>query len=338
MIRFVFTLLLLAGCMAAAAQSPSLDEVRRLMREDRLDEALVAIEARLAEDPGDRQTRFLKGVVLAERQDADGAIAVFQALARDHPELPEPHNNLAVLYAARGDYERARDSLLQAINTHPSYATAHENLGDIYAKMAGLAYSRALSLDTDNPAAKQKLALIDDLFGRDATEGVAMVAARAPASAPVAVPVPVPESVTPAVTAPAPAPAPAPSVAAVAVSGANATVDRDAIAAVQAWAAAWSAQDVASYLDHYADDARPDPRLSRADWEAQRRERLTRPSAIQVDLDNFRVRARGEDRLDVTFVQRYRSDTYQDRVRKELSLVRTADGWKIISERTIAKL
>jgi len=47
------------------------------------------------------------------------------------PELPEPYNNLAVLYAARGDHDGARDALLRAISTHPSYATAHENLGDI---------------------------------------------------------------------------------------------------------------------------------------------------------------------------------------------------------------
>ena len=69
-----------------------------------------------------------------------------------------------MLYASQKDFERARDALLQAINTHPSYTTAHENLDDVYAKMAGLAYTRALSLDTANAVAKDKLALIDDLF------------------------------------------------------------------------------------------------------------------------------------------------------------------------------
>ena len=47
--------------------------------------------------------------------------------------------DLAVLYAGRGEYEKARESLEMAIRTHPSYATAHENLGDVYAKLASQA-------------------------------------------------------------------------------------------------------------------------------------------------------------------------------------------------------
>jgi len=123
----------LASSAGVSAQPPGLDEVRRLVREFRLDDALTAIDARLAADPADRQARFLKGVVLAERKEDEKAIEVFTALARDFPTLPEPYNNLAVLHASQGVYEQARDALLKAINTHPSYATAHENLGDIYA-------------------------------------------------------------------------------------------------------------------------------------------------------------------------------------------------------------
>lgn len=92
---------------------------------------------------------------------------MFAQPASEYPDLPEPHNNLAVLYALRGEYVKARDSLLLAINTHPSYATAHENLGDIYAKMAGLAYDKALQLDRENESAKAKLALMTDLISID---------------------------------------------------------------------------------------------------------------------------------------------------------------------------
>jgi tetratricopeptide (TPR) repeat protein len=89
---------------------------------------------------------------------------VFTALTEDYPELPEPYNNLAVLYASQGNYEKAKSALELAIHTHPSYATAHENLGDIYAQLASRAYDRALQLDKTNTAAQTKLAMVKELF------------------------------------------------------------------------------------------------------------------------------------------------------------------------------
>jgi len=61
--------------------------------------------------------------------------------------MPEPYNNLAVLYAAEGQERKAAEALEQAIRTNPSYTTAHENLGDLYARMASEAYAKALQLD-----------------------------------------------------------------------------------------------------------------------------------------------------------------------------------------------
>src|SRR4029077_13377674 len=88
----------------------------------------------------------------------------FTSLTEDYPELPEPYNNLAVLYASKGKYDKPRNPLARAIRTHPSDAIAHENLGDVYAKMASEAYDKALQLDRSNAAAQTKLAMIKDLF------------------------------------------------------------------------------------------------------------------------------------------------------------------------------
>src|SRR3972149_4567020 len=81
------------------------------------------------------------------------------------PALPEPYNNLAVIYAAQGQYEKARAALEQSIRTHPSYATAYENLGDVYAKLASQAYDKALQLDSANTGAQNQLALVRELVG-----------------------------------------------------------------------------------------------------------------------------------------------------------------------------
>ena len=82
------------------------------------------------------------------------AIATFTKLTEDFPELPEPYNDLAVLHAAQGDYDKARAALEMAIRTNPGYATAHENLGDIYARLASQAYCKALQLEVANATVK----------------------------------------------------------------------------------------------------------------------------------------------------------------------------------------
>jgi Flp pilus assembly protein TadD len=121
------------------------------------------VDAYLKEMPKDPQGRFLKGLVLAEEKKNAEAIQVFSALTEEFPELPEPYNNLAVLYAGQGNYERARTVLELAIQANPQYAMAHENLGDIYAQLAGRAYDRALQLDKDNASAKAKSAKVKEL-------------------------------------------------------------------------------------------------------------------------------------------------------------------------------
>lgn len=69
------------------------------------------------------------------------AITVFTRLTEDFPELPEPYNNLAVLYAQQKQYNKARTALEMAIRTHPSYAVAHSE-EIVYAKLASQAYDK----------------------------------------------------------------------------------------------------------------------------------------------------------------------------------------------------
>ena len=91
---------------------------------------------------------------------------VFESLVADFPELPEPLNNLAVLYAADGRYELARTTLQRAIAAQPNYVTAYENLGDLYVAMAADNYQRASQLDAQNRTAPAKLALARDFVTR----------------------------------------------------------------------------------------------------------------------------------------------------------------------------
>jgi len=156
--------LIAAVCIISPARADDLVEVQALIRQGNLPQATERLNAFLAKNPKDARGRFLRGLILTEQKRPAEAIKVFTAITEDFPELPEPYNNLAVLFAAQGQFDRARQMLELAIRTHPSYATAHENLGDIYAKMASEAYDKALQLDRANNAVQTKLELIRELF------------------------------------------------------------------------------------------------------------------------------------------------------------------------------
>lgn len=161
-------LLALGGLLAfgsAQAQTPTkaYEEIARLLGAGQASEAQQQAEARLKERPTDPQLRFLKGVALSQQGQSAEALAVYTALTQDYPELPEPYNNLAVLYANQGRLEEARTALETALRLSPGYATAHQNLGDVYAQLAKLAYDRALELEPGNPTLRPKLQILNQL-------------------------------------------------------------------------------------------------------------------------------------------------------------------------------
>jgi tetratricopeptide (TPR) repeat protein len=162
--RLAALLVAMAVGIAVAAPADDLKEAQKLYNSGKLEPALEKVDAFLKAQPKDPQGRFLKGLVLTEQKKTAEAIQVFTGLTEDYPELPEPYNNIAVLYASQGNYEKAKSALELAIHTHPSYATAHENLGDIYAQLASRSYDRALQLDKTNTSAQVKLSLAKDIF------------------------------------------------------------------------------------------------------------------------------------------------------------------------------
>ena len=152
----------LAVCMALPALADVVDDAAALMRKGQATEALTRVDTYLKTNPKDAVLDL--EVELVEKPDE--AIAVFRALNEDMPELPEPYNNLAVLYAGQGRYDEARRVLETAIVANPSYALAHENLGDIYARMAAQSYQRAAKLDPKATTARTKLKLADELLAK----------------------------------------------------------------------------------------------------------------------------------------------------------------------------
>jgi len=336
-LRLVALIVGLALAAVSHAQSDHLQDISRLLKQGQHAQALERVNQYLATRPRDAQGRFLKGLILVEQNKVADAIDVFTRLSQDYPELPEPYNNLAVLYAAQGQYEKARQSLEMSIRTHPSYATAHENLGDVYTKLASQAYDRALQLDSSNSAAQTKLSLVREMIL--GTNRTAHAAARTePAKAAEASKATVLAAAPKASTAGAPearlAPEPksaagkAPEKQAGAAAGSE-----DASKAVLGWAQAWSKKDVDTYLAYYARDFKTPNGEPRSEWEKARRQRITAPKHIQVSVDGIKVSAIDANSAKISFRQHYRSDALKADSGKTLVMVRVDGKWLIQQER-----
>ena len=295
-----FTTFVAAVLLAAApAFADDLQDASKLLKDGKAPQALERVNRVLAAKPRDPQARFLKGLILTEQGNTKDAIDVFTRLTQDYPDLPEPYNNLAVIYASQGQYDKARVALEQSIRTHPSYATAYENLGDVYAKLASQAYGKALQFDASNAGAQNKLSLVRELVGGPAAQKppIEKPKAEKPAS-PVA------------------------------------DMNADILQAVNSWAEAWSKKDADAYLSHYAKDFKTPGGEARASWEKSRRTRISAPKSIEVAIASPKVTVQGADRASVSFRQSYRSDVFKGTSSKTLVMVKADNRWLIREEKS----
>ncbi len=339
----IFLSLLL--CISNAYSKTSYGDIQLLINQGEYKEALKLTENQLSANKSDIKLQFMKGLVLTRLDRYGEAEKVFIQLTVDNPELPEPFNNLAVVYAAQGKYTEAEEALKNAINTHPSYATAHENLGDIYAKMASRAYNQALELDTSNKVAREKLSLVNDLISAPPEPDKTVVASVKPqkvepvtAVKPAVRAVPEPEIITiPAKSEPTPElienKSVVPPVKKVDVEEDIAQNRKAVERTIKNWANAWSAQDVDGYLANYGQEFIPPKRMSRSQWEQDRRRRLRRPSFIKITLTDIKINLHGKDYAEIKFTQAYQSDTYGDKVKKEILMRKVSNSWLITQER-----
>jgi tetratricopeptide (TPR) repeat protein len=327
-VRIIFPLLFwIFGMLPPSAYADEYSEVAQLTRDGKFIEALSKADAYLAGKPRDPQMRFLKGVTQKDAGKTTEAIATFTKLTEDFPDLPEPYNNLAVLYANQNQFDKAKSALELALKTNPGYAIAYENLGDVYAKLSSQAYNKALQIEGTNPAITPKLALARQLFnssaGRIAAIGTNTTVV--PEKSPPVAPTP-PVAV---VTAPAAPPAKTPALKA---DDTQSQVDTKAVEeAIQKWTDAWSDRNLKAYFSSYGKDFEPPGGAKRSAWENEREARIMGKSKISVRLEGVKVTISGNKAI-VKFRQDYKADGLSVSSRKTLELSKYGEHWQITRE------
>ena len=351
---------LLSALYAAPGFADELTDVNKLVRIGQFGEAMSKADVFLLQHPRDAQMRFLKGLIFTEQNKSAEAITMFTKLTEDFPNLPEPYNNLAVLFASIGQYEKARAALEMAIRTNPTYATAQENLGDVYAKLASQAYDKALQLDSANTGTKIKLTLVRTLIGNKtggtnpkfATINTASALTK-PVTPPVVITMATPKTVI--ATAKQDPVKPAPKTEAIAKieptktspkeetkpiekltskPDSNGDMDKKAVLnAVNGWANAWSAQDMKGYLGYYGNDFQTPKGISRKAWADERHARIEGKNKIDIKIESPQVTI-ADNTATVKFRQSYISNRFTANSRKTLILLKQSGKWQIQQERT----
>ena len=267
-------------------------------------------QARALDEP-DSKSEFTHAVAAYSAGQLDEAELAFEKLIERFPDDPSVLNNLAVIVAKKNNIDRAIELFKRAIATDEAIDVGYRNLSAIYAHLASLSYRDALSLESGQP---QPLSL--NLIGEsaeDTEENGALPEAAAQAANSK-------EADEPLVRDPE-----------VPVLSKH---TRDIVLAVRQWARTWSRQDTDAYFASYVGNYTPSGEPHR-DWKRKRRERVTAPKRIEINLSNIRVHMKDETAARVTFVQKYRSNLLSSTVIKRLQMEKVGDTWKIAREQVI---
>ena len=264
--------------------------------------ALEKIKKRLRSSPGEPRLLFYKGVTEAKVNQIDEAINTYIDLINRHPNLPEPYNNLAVIYAERQELDLAKETLEKAIKTNSSYSVAHVNLGDIYTQMATNAYNMAFEIDKDNKIAKNKLKLITELFNyRPNTNEKSIALAKLEK-----------ENI-------------------VIITRSKSTDKKNIIKRIETWKTAWEDKDLDLYFDSYSENFKYPNQMSQNQWENYRSDRIVNKKNISINISNIKLKFK-KDIIQAVFYQEYKSTGYQQKSKKTLFFEFQSDDWKIIEE------
>ena len=317
-----FIIFLIGQLCLVTAHADTVQQLETQVQAGKFAHAATTGLSLLMHQPDDTRIRFLTALALQKNQQPEQAIRHYKTLIDQHPDLPEPRNNLAVIYLQQGKHEAAVEMLESALNNHPAYATTWQNLTSIYQALASQAYNKALGGpgNTQETSAPIELASLDRLHQRVVVNPETTILS-APVQTAVAKPAPTQQRSTAQTGSPTD----------------EFKLRQVVESTLQTWATAWSNQEFERYIDTYTADYRG-RQDSHAQWVAQRRSKIVGRRSIEVGISDFSIQPRGSDKVVVDFVQAYRSDNYRDRVLKRLHLVKRSGVWKIRRELTLAVL
>ena len=260
--------------------------------------AIIEINQLLKNEPNNQNLLFLKAVTETKLEKKELAIKTYNNLIEKFPGLPEPYNNLAVLYAEQNKLEEAKKILQKALKTNKSYSVAHINLGDVYTRMASEAYRKAFELDK-SPVANNKLQLINELFSYSPNMQ------RTKLVAPIS-------------------------------KSKNKSKEQeiaDLSSFVESWKVSWESKDLVAYFSNYSKYFKIKSEVNYERWKQIRTEKIINKKNINIEISNIKYKFK-DGFWFITMSQAYNSGKYSDKEEKTLVIINESGKYKIVEENT----
>lgn len=350
-LRFLaLTSCLIFACLttAYAGDSPAFELVKKDMATGQYEKAIQKLEALVKAEDSNYEAWFLYGVAHVHAQQFHQAIEAFRHVIDLHPILAEPHNNIAAVYNSLGDTPAAIAELKEALKKRPNYVVAEENLADLYVKLALQHYRNTLN-QVENPIVEQRynrLLSVRNPMIMDAENKTSLdapntlhplsklPAAVRKASPPVMTPTATASTTMPVLTIEKPTAAISQPLPAMPAEGRTIAGVLDAL---EAWRMAWSSQNINGYFAAYDNDYQPESRFnSRNHWQDYKKKIITNKTYIRVTLDDVNVSIYKDSMFaTVDFMQRFRSNNYNNDSNKRITFRFGDAGWKIFAEESI---
>ena len=285
----------------AQSEQKSIEEIKILLKNGDYTNAEKLANQSIEKNLNNPELLFFKGIIETNQGKKNQAIDTFRDLTERFPKLPEPFNNLAVLYAGKGQFRLAKEILEQAIKTNPSYLTAHINLGDIFTKMASEAYNKALEIDKSNNIAITKLSMITQLFNYNPdTKNTIM------------------GSITEKEEAKN-------------IKLSKKELKKNTLILIENWKTAWENKDIENYLDSYSSNFIYPNNMNRIQWEKYRTNRIVPKKLISILISNIKIKF-VKEKIKATFTQNYKSGKLNQISIKTLTYVEEDGQWLIFEE------
>jgi tetratricopeptide (TPR) repeat protein len=134
-------------------------------------EAITALNAALAVEPGLAEVHYNLGVAHAALGELPSAASAYRAAIAIQPDYPEAYNNLGLVYGKMGRIPAAIAAYRTAIGLRPDFAAAYNNLGSAYAAEGNndeaiAAWTRAVRSDANGAAGRAARANLDTTRAR----------------------------------------------------------------------------------------------------------------------------------------------------------------------------
>jgi tetratricopeptide (TPR) repeat protein len=287
----------LLNTQSSISKEINLDEIKSMVSSSP-SRALVEIDLLLESDSNNHNLLFLRAVTLTKLEQKDLAIKTYISLIEKFPKLPEPYNNLAVLYAEQNKLLEAKQILEKALKTNNSYSIAHINLGDVYTRMASDAYRKAFELD-ESPVANNKLQLINELFSYSPNMQRNDLVDTASKSE---------------------------------IKSKEQKL-ADLALFVERWKTSWEDKDLETYFSSYSKYFKVKGDINYKDWKRTRTEKIINKKEINIQLTKIKYKFK-EGLWFINMSQAYNSGNYSDKENKTLVIINESGDYKIIEENT----